>query len=98
LTFTLSVPYTLFMRIVELLNISRKETPIFYRRVYTAQAVFESTHGRTGKDIQFTVEHRPVGGVDIHIEPLDNLDYPLIPVVRELKSFIADLDKKGSLP
>ena len=86
------------MRIVELLNVSRKETPIYYRRVYTAQAVMESSRGRTEKNVQFSVEHRPVGGVDIQIETLDSLDYPLIPVVRELKSYIADLDKKGSLP
>jgi len=86
------------MRIVDLVNIFRKETPIFYRRVYKAQVVLESTQGRTEKDVQFVVEHRPVGGVEIHIESLDSLDYPLIPVVRELKSFIYDLDKKGSLP
>lgn len=86
------------MRIVELLNISRKETPLFYRRVYTAQAVFDSPRGRAEKDVQFTVEHRPVGGVDIQVDSIDNLDYPLIPVVRELKTYIANLDKKGSLP
>ena len=86
------------MRIVELLNISRRETPIFYRRVYTAQAVFESARGRAEKDVQFTVEHRPVGGVDIQVDRVENLDYPLIPVVRELKSYIADLDKRGALP
>ncbi len=86
------------MRIVELLNISRKETPLLYRRVYTAQAVFESPRGRAEKDVQFTVEHRPVGGVDIQVDRIDSLDYPLIPVVRELKTYIADLDKKGSLP
>ena len=86
------------MRIVELLNISRKETPLYYRRVYTAQAVFESPSGRTEKDVQFTVEHRPVGGVDIQVDRIENQDYPLIPVVRELKTYIADLDKKGTLP
>ena len=86
------------MRIVELLDIARKETPIFYRRIYTARAVMEFHRGRTQKAVQFAVEHRPVGGVDIQIEVLDSLDYPLVPVVRELKSYIADLDKKGSLP
>ncbi len=86
------------MRIVDLQNISRKETPIFYRRVYTAQAVIESNGNRSEKKVQFAVEHRPVGGVDIQIESLDKLDYPLIPVVRELKTFITDLDKRGSLP
>ncbi|HOX13427.1 MAG TPA: hypothetical protein P5313_14585 [Spirochaetia bacterium] len=86
------------MRIVDLLNISRKETPLFYRRVYTAQAVFESPRGRAEKDVQFTVEHLPVGGVEIQVDRIENLDYPLIPVVRELKTYIAALDKKGSLP
>jgi hypothetical protein len=86
------------MRIVELLNISRKENPILYRRIYTAQAVLETQQGQTQKKVQFIVEHRPVGGVDIHVEILDSLECPLIPVVRELKTYIADLDKKGSLP
>ena len=86
------------MRIVELLNISRKETPLFYRRVYSAKAVFESPRGRIEKDVQFTVEHRPVGGVDIQVDRIDNLGYPLLPVVRELKTYIADLDKRGTLP
>ena len=86
------------MRIVELQDIARKETPIFYRRVYTAQVVMEFQRGRTRKAVQFAVEHKPVGGVDIQIEVLDNLDYPLVPVMRELKTYIADLDKKGSLP
>lgn len=86
------------MRIVELLNISRKETPILYRRMYTAQAVLEYTQGRSEKKVRFAVEHKPMGGVDIQVEVLDSLEYPLIPVVRELKTYIADLDKKGSLP
>lgn len=86
------------MRVVELIDIIRKETPIFYRRVYTARAVFESLRGRDERTVQFTVEHRPVGGVDIQVEPLENLQGPLIPVLRDLKSHIADLDKKGSLP
>lgn len=86
------------MRLIKLINIQRKETPIYYRKEYNAEAILEFLEKNLGIAIEFVVEHKPVGGVDVRVTLLDELDYPLLPVVNTIKNHILELQEQGSLP
>ncbi len=86
------------MKIVDLSNIFRKETHIYYRREFKADAIVEIMDKTKCIPIEFVLEHKPTGAVDINTTIVDTIDYPLVPLVSMLKTFIGDLDKKGALP
>jgi len=48
--------------------------------------------------IDFSIESKPTGHKDITINFIDTVDYPLIPVNKELKKYIDELDYVGGLP
>jgi len=81
-----------------LVEITRKENFIYYRREFHARAVYELPEGeKTGK-IEFTIETEPTGKKDISVRILDPVDYPLLPVLSALKEAIRLADYEGSLP
>ncbi len=87
------------MKVVDVKNITKKEGLVHYREEYSGEAVFQ-TFGRRHieKKIQFILERTAMGNFDIRVDVLEDLDYPLIPVVRHLKDYIAHLQKTGKLP
>lgn len=87
------------MKVVELTNVVRRDTPLLYRRTFTATAIL--THGATGpeaKRIEFVLEHSPLGPVNVNVKLLDDIDYPLVPALSALKDHINKLDQSGALP
>jgi hypothetical protein len=86
------------MKIVEIKNIVRKDFPIYYRRLYTGIAVMELLNKMNEVALDFQIEHKPTGHLEISITRLENVDYPLVPLHRELKSYITTLDSGGKLP
>ena len=87
------------MKVVELINVVRRETPLHYRRTYTATAVL--AHSRANADtkrIEFVLEHSPLGPVDVRVKFLDEVNYPLLPALRVLKEHISRLETNGELP
>lgn len=90
--------YNSRMKIVDLTNILRKETHIYYRREFKADAVFEIMQQIKSIPVEFVLEHKPTGAVDVSATIIDDIDYPVMPFVTELKLFIAALDKRGALP
>ena len=86
------------MRIIEIKNMTRKDFPIYYRRFYTGVAVLELVNGIVEVPLDFQIEHKPTGNVDIIIVLSQKVDYPLVPIQKELKRFIDTLDKAGKLP
>ena len=86
------------MKIVELTNILRKETHIYYRREFKADAVVEIMQQTRNVPVEFVLEHKPTGGVDVSATVVVDLDYPVMPFMSKLKLFISDLDKRGALP
>ncbi len=87
------------MKVVDLTNISRRETPLMYRRTYTATAVL--AHGgaqRTSGRVEFVLEHSPLGAVDIRVRFLDSIDCPVVPATSALRSHISKLEQSGELP
>ena len=86
------------MKILALKDLVRKDVPIYYRRLYTGIAAIELNINTAECRIDFAIEQKPTGQKAISISFLDTIDYPLIPLTRELKDFINTLDSNGGLP
>jgi len=86
------------MKVNAIKDIVRKDIPIYYRLLYTGVAVIELNKGAENFRIDFGIEIKPTGQKEITVTFLDNVDYPLLPVVRELKSMIDLMHKNGALP
>ena len=86
------------MKIVDIKNVFRKDIPIYYRRLYTAVAVIEFVNKPEEIPLDFMIEHMPTGHVEITLFLPEKLDYPLVPLQKELRSFISVMDGEGKLP
>jgi hypothetical protein len=86
------------MKVVTIKDIIRKDVPIYYRLLYTGVAVIELTKGAGDYRIDFTIEIKPTGVKEISVTFLDNLEYPLIPVIKELKVLIDNMHTNELLP
>ena len=87
------------MKIVELINLDKKDIPLHYRNEYSGTAVFKTkTDDRIEKKVEFVLERLATGEKEIEINFLDDIEYPLLPLTNELKQHILELDKKGKLP
>ena len=86
------------MKVISVKDTIRKDIPIYYRKLYTGIAVIEMAKGPQDYRIDFSIEYKPTGQKDIAITFIDAIDYPLIPVNRELKRYIDEMDSGGVLP
>jgi hypothetical protein len=48
--------------------------------------------------IDFSIEYKPTGQKEISITFIDKVDYPLVPVNKELKNYILELEAANGLP
>ena len=85
------------MEVVELKNIVKKDMAIDYRRVYTATAVLDISGKALEKKVEMALEHTPLGEVGIKITLLEELDYPLIPVIKKITEKARSLQKAGTI-
>jgi hypothetical protein len=86
------------MKITAIKNLIRKDVPIYYRRIYSGTLVIELIKNSTESHIDFTVETKPTGVNEIIINTMDSVDYPLLPLTKEIKKFLTILDETGGLP
>ena len=86
------------MQIVEIKNIVRKELPIYYRRLYSGIAVMTLINKLVEIPLEFQIEQKATGLLEINLDLAEQVDYPLVPLHKELKKFIGDLDSGGKLP
>ena len=86
------------MKIVCIKDMIRKDVPIYYRMLYTGVAVIDFGSGPCDYRIDFSVEYKPTGAKEITVTFIDTIDYPLIPVTRELKNHILELENANGLP
>ena len=86
------------MRIIEIKNMTRKDFPIYYRRFYSGIAVFELVNGIVEVPLDFQIENKPTGAIEIITVLAQKIDYPLVPLQKELKRYIGVLDSDGKLP
>ncbi|MDR2543695.1 MAG: hypothetical protein LBC80_09665 [Treponema sp.] len=86
------------MKVISIKDMVRKDVPIYYRKLFTGIAVIDLNEKQTDFRIDFAIEYKPTGHKEIAVNFLDHIDYPIVPVARELKQYIFDLDYVGGLP
>lgn len=86
------------MKVLEIHDIVRKDVPIYYRRIYSGVASLELLGRRLEKHIEFAVETKPTGSKEISVSMLDDIDYPLLPLIKLLRETVASMERTGVLP
>ena len=86
------------MRVISIKDMIRKDVPIYYRKLYTGVVVIEMNNVQKDYRIDFSIEYKPTGQKEIVTSFIDAVDYPLIPINRELKNMINELETAGTLP
>jgi hypothetical protein len=86
------------MKVASIKSLIRKDVPIYYRRVFSGVLEIELINQTIESQISFTVETKPTGINEVIINAMDQVDYPLLPLVKAVKRFISLLDENDSLP
>ncbi|MDR2608703.1 MAG: hypothetical protein LBC57_09960 [Treponema sp.] len=86
------------MKILEFRNITRKDVPIYYRRVFSGIVVLELINKSVDVSLDFSIEKKPTGDNEIIVTLNEKVDYPLVPLIKEIKKYIDKLDASGALP
>ena len=87
------------LRIIELQNLDRKDIPLSYRRTFTANARAEGANsGSFTQSIEFDIEKTAMGTTEISVRIVGSCQYPLVPLKRELRTHISQLESGGALP
>ena len=86
------------MVVLKLVDIERKESHIYYMQDFTATAVYSIVGKEKKGRIAFSIEHKPTGETVISVRFIDDVDYPLLPVIIDLKTTIKNLIETNVLP
>jgi hypothetical protein len=86
------------MKVLNLKNVVRKDSPIYYRRIYSGAAVLDMMGRQVDCRLEWTVETTPFGTSSVTLNSVDDVDYPKIPLQKALKDYITELDRNGGLP
>jgi hypothetical protein len=86
------------MKIVTIKDMIRKDVPIYYRKLYTGIVVIDLNSISKEYRLDFSIEYKPTGSKEINFSFIDTIDYPLIPLSKEVKKFIDELEASGGLP
>jgi hypothetical protein len=86
------------MKIIGIHDIIRKDVPIYYKNFYKGTLIVELMTKTQEVPVEFIIEHKPTGQVEITATLSEKIDYPLVPLMKELKKHIGDLDSSRKLP
>ena len=86
------------MKVIGIKELIRKDVPIYYRRLYSGILEIELINKSVESHIDFLIETKPTGVNEVIINNMDSIDYPLLPLTKEIKKFITVLDETGGLP
>ena len=86
------------MKITGIKDIIRKDVPIYYKRFYKGMLVIELINKAQEIPIEFIIEQKPTGALDITVTLSQEIDYPLVPLLKEIKAYIVELDATRNLP
>jgi hypothetical protein len=86
------------MKVLQIKDIERKDVPIYYRRLFSGILELELLNKIVVRAIDFTIETKPTGARDIFVTLAEPVDYPLIPLMKEIKKYLNELDDSGGLP
>jgi hypothetical protein len=86
------------VKVTAIKDLVRKDVPIYYRRLFSGTLVIELVSKTVESRVDFTIETKPTGLNEVIINRMDSVDYPLLPLTKEVKKFISVLDETGGLP
>jgi len=87
------------MKVIRIIDIIRKDVPLYYRNKYTAIAEIEISSTVTNRvKIEFAIEVTPISGKVYSVDEIEDLDYPTLPVKKALVEEIKNYDREGLLP
>ncbi|MBI9099194.1 MAG: hypothetical protein JEY91_11985 [Spirochaetaceae bacterium] len=84
------------MKLISINNVEKKDVPLYYRNEYTAIAEFLLIgNNQINTSISFSIEMVPTGEKNIEITLTESIDYPIVPIIKTLKSEIEKMEKEG---
>ena len=88
------------MKVLELQSVKREDFGLYYRKNYTAIAVMEIVTKTVQVPVSFVIETSPLGTkeLDIDIAKEVDINYPMLPIMTGLKTYILEMEKQGALP
>jgi hypothetical protein len=86
------------MKVVGIKDIIRKDVPIYYKRFYKGIVSLDLMNKALEVPLEFIIEHKPIGTLEITVTLLEKIDYPAVPLMKELKTHIGELDNEAKLP
>ncbi len=88
------------MKVLDLQFVKREYFGLYYRKNYTAIAVMEIVAKTVKAPVSFVIETSPLGTKELDIEIAKEVDinYPMLPIMTGLKTYIMEMDKQGALP
>ncbi len=83
---------------IENIELQKSDVPLYYIKKYYADAHFDVE----GSDpriipVSFILEMEPTGNKKINVKIKEEIDYPMLPLMKMLKDEIRLLDQKGKL-
>ena len=86
------------MKIIGIRDIIRKDVPIYYKNFYKGVLSIELLKKNVDVPMEFIIEHKPTGQMEIDITLSQEVDYPKVPLMKELKNYISELNFSRKLP
>jgi hypothetical protein len=87
------------MKVLGINSIFKEDSSLYYMNHYTANAVIELITQKVDLPVNFSVEITPLGtrNIDVNFNK-DDINYPVMPLTKALKTFVDELSKNGELP
>ena len=86
------------MKIKEIKDIVRKDVPIYYKMFYKGIIVIDLMNKVQEIPLEWIIEVKPTGMLDITVTLNGQIEYPLVPLIKEIKAFISELHFSRKLP
>lgn len=86
------------MKVIHLKDLNKKDIPLHYRNEFSGRALLSGLGKEIERNIEFIIERMPTGQKEITVNLMEDIDYPLAPIIKNLKEHINQLDKEGKLP
>ncbi len=86
------------MRVLQIFDVARKESEIYYRQVFEASARYHLLGEESTGRFQFIIEMDPMGDKKLHVKLIDEPDYPSLPLICDLKTSVKHFIDTQGLP
>ncbi|MGP1588000.1 MAG: hypothetical protein ACTTHG_06605 [Treponemataceae bacterium] len=86
------------MTVLDIVNITTENGFIYYRKNYVGTAIIQVGAAPVEVPVKFLIETSPIGDKRIEVSIEQDIHYPLLPIIRELKKIILNKHDEGFLP